>query len=184
MNNLQIEKILSRVYIARDKEKFLGVYPADKIPSKVTLASYNSFSMIVNTQPSTQKGRHWVSFYRKNKTCPIEFFDSFGRKPYISYFLKFLKGEQFIYNNLAVQSVFTNVCGQYCIFYILARHFDIPYFQIIELFKNGGDTFVAKFINDFFSLDLDIYDIDFIGKQISKCVRKKRNKPHNRVIKN
>lgn len=176
MNNLQIEKILSRVYISKDNENFLGVFPADKIPSEAELANHSGFSIILNTQPSGRPGIHWVAIFRKNKTEPLEYFDSFGRRPHIKHFLKFFNGKKFVYNNIPVQSIFTDVCGQYCIFFILARHFDISYFEIVKLFFEKGDNFVRKFINDYFSLDLQNYDIDFPEKQISICPQKKNKK--------
>lgn len=54
-------------------QKFIGVYPSDKIP---TLK--NNEYAILNLDKSNESGSHWVSIAKKgNKT---HFYDSFGRK--------------------------------------------------------------------------------------------------------
>ena len=169
MNNLQISNIFEKIHLHNGK--FLGVYSSDTIPNFFkTNKRGNDFSLIVNTDPSSEPGEHWVAFYIPKQGI-VEYFDSFGREPNNSNFSIFLKNTDFLYNNIRLQSVLSNVCGQYCIFYILARHFNLDYADIIHLFSNNhsvNDNFVNEFINDLFSLDLQKYDIDFIGKQISR----------------
>lgn len=54
-------------------QKFLGVYPSDKIP---TLKNHEY--AILNLDKSNESGSHWVAIAKiKNKT---HFYDSFGRK--------------------------------------------------------------------------------------------------------
>lgn len=54
------------------KNKFVGVFPCDKIP-KLKKGQY----AILNLDKSNQKGSHWVSIYKKPRKTII--YDSFGR---------------------------------------------------------------------------------------------------------
>ena len=59
------------------KKYFRGVFPADKLPTRFKKPAL----LIANTDPSTQKGSHWVAFYIPKSGKP-EYFDSLGRSPH------------------------------------------------------------------------------------------------------
>ncbi|GFS54245.1 uncharacterized protein TNCV_2527631 [Trichonephila clavipes] len=110
----QISKILSKE-APRD---FLGVYPSDKIPKVKKKAA-----LVVNTDPHDEEGSHWLAMYIQDEKT-IEFFDSYGfppsvYEPHISQYVKLFPNV--IYNETSLQNLTSNVCGQYCIFYLLKR---------------------------------------------------------------
>ncbi|GFT55788.1 uncharacterized protein NPIL_248631 [Nephila pilipes] len=110
----QISKILSKE-APRD---FLGVYPADQIPKIKKRAA-----IVVNTDPHDKEGSHWLAMYiQEEKT--IELFDSYGLppsvyEPHISQYAKLFPNV--ISNEISLQSLSSNVCGQYCVLYLLKR---------------------------------------------------------------
>ncbi len=65
---------------------FLGAFAYDQIPPKPD----KDFSLVINTQPSSEQGDHWLCIIYKDAVC--YFFDSYGRsfkdatypKPFIS----------------------------------------------------------------------------------------------------
>lgn len=132
-----MQKLLS--YLPRSKEiniQFLGVMPFDFFPLPSLCASSYSDSIrsasasgyhvqccIVNTDPSTKPGKHWVAFYL-GPHGKLEFFDSYGRPPtHFNFPLasNLLDSSRFEYNTLALQADTTSVCGQYCLVFLFLR---------------------------------------------------------------
>lgn len=94
-------------------QKFIGVYPSDKIP---TLK--NNEYAILNLDKSNESGSHWTAIAKKaNKT---HFYDSFGRKDNIIKSLK-KSGNGKIINtdNDAEQKIEELNCGARSIAWIL-----------------------------------------------------------------
>ena len=93
-------------------QKFIGVYPSDKIP---TLK--NNEYAILNLDKSNESGSHWVAIAKKGKT---HFYDSFGRKDNI---IKSLKnsgnGKIINTDNDAEQKTKELNCGARCISWLL-----------------------------------------------------------------
>jgi hypothetical protein len=117
MNSTDIHKILSRdPYTAK---YYLGVFPCDKIPAIEQFPS----AMVINTDKHDEKGTHWLAIYIQSNYT-LEFFDSYGLPPeaYGKDITKFLKKYPNIrWNKIVMQSLTSNVCGQYCIYFILRR---------------------------------------------------------------
>ena len=69
-----LEEILK---IDKDTKKiFLGVFARDELPKRVKYPS----CFILNTQPRSQEGEHWLAIYFDHKrNC--YFFDSYGNSP-------------------------------------------------------------------------------------------------------
>lgn len=112
----QINKILFRDQYA--SRSFVGVFPADQLPP-----IQRETAMIVNTDAHDKEGTHWLAMYVQDEDT-LEFFDSFGfppsiYKPFISQY-----ASQFSYvkwNEISFQSLTSNVCGQYCMYFVLKR---------------------------------------------------------------
>lgn len=118
------------------KIRFLGVMPFDFFPLSTFTASSFSDSMrtpsapglhaiccIVNTDPSTKPGKHWVAFFL-GPHGKLEFFDSYGRPPTHFGFpiaCSMLDTSTFEYNTLAIQADSSSVCGHYCIVFLFLR---------------------------------------------------------------
>ena len=116
MNTLQIKWALERN--AFTKKIFARVFDADEVPEIIDTFPCG---FVANTDPSTEPGTHWIAFYFPSREKG-EFFDSYGNPPE-HYGFKFYKIETC--NKHKLQSLWSNVCGQYCIFYLYIKVVDI-----------------------------------------------------------
>ena len=82
-------------------------------------------------------GSHWVAVYMAKVP---EFFDSLGRSPsfYYKEFEYFLikHGPNYIYNSQRIQNYGSEVCGQYCLYYVLQRSMGYFMREIIQQFSS------------------------------------------------
>ena len=103
----------------KTKQYFRGVFASDKLP-KTKISKPSCF--IVNTDPSSKPGTHWVAIYFP-KTGNAEYFDSFGMQPKIKSILKFISvnNKNYTFNKIQLQNVFSAACGNYCCEYLLHR---------------------------------------------------------------
>ena len=147
METDEINLILSNIF-KRSLVNFLGVYPSDSIPSQSNINAFVPCCYVANTDPIGRKGTHWVAVYQPNPRS-LEFFDSFGAHPndYGFHFHKFTITH---HNTIPVQSLLSDVCGHYCIYYLYHRSIGIPMHSIIAKLKSlphsKSDTLVASFI--------------------------------------
>ena len=86
-----------------------------------------------------------------------EFMDPLGEKPnhYSGHFKTFLQNNSssYVYNKHVLQSSWSSVCGQYCLFYALHRCRNIPMSTITNMFTNDkewNDMLVRDFIRKWF----------------------------------
>jgi hypothetical protein len=75
MNSRQIDQLLRKNRFT--KKIFLGVFASDKIPQKI-----KNFPacFVANTDPSGQRGEHWVAYWVKDGKN-VERFCSLGSEP-------------------------------------------------------------------------------------------------------
>ena len=144
MNTNQIEQVLTKV-IPCNYVKFLGVFAQDKIPRIDSSFSF-PLCFVSNTHPSTKPGEHWVAFYYESPAS-LEFFDSYALPPVIYGFsVKPLR-----MNHSPIQSLDSDVCGQYCIFYLYHRSRGKSLTQILNTFSSQdqawNDNSVARFVS-------------------------------------
>ena len=147
MNTIQLERVMrSDPY---GKWQFRGVCAADQLPK--TVIAYPS-AFIVNTDPASKPGTHWVAFYFSSQKKG-EFFDSYGNEPnyYNKKFEHFLKNHcsTWTYNHITLQSLSSRQCGNYCLFYLLYRCRGVTPTRILNCFrknKEWNDRFVEQFI--------------------------------------
>ena len=132
---------------------FLGAYPYDELPERPT----GDFSLIVNTEKGTEPGDHWIPIICKDNH--MFFVDSFGRAPASQLFskefketvLEFMAGYKKHWNRRMVQYIFSNVCGEYAIYFIKemqekSMHVALAIFGI-DLRKN--DSLVVDIVNSY-----------------------------------
>jgi hypothetical protein len=94
----------------RNVKSSLGVY----LPHSIT----RSGSIIIDTDPHTEKGSHWLAIHFEPKS-PSAYFDSFGISPIISAFQTFLRRNCTVwdYNTVQLQGLTYTISGQYyCLF--------------------------------------------------------------------
>ena len=114
LSDQQIRDTLHRHY--KTKSVFIDCVPCDLIP---TSDSY-PFAVVVNTEPSGMRGKHWIAIYAVSPTV-AEYFDTSGRRPdghiktYLDRFAT-VRG-----NDIPIQSPLTDVCGAYCVYFIVER---------------------------------------------------------------
>jgi hypothetical protein len=139
MNGAQIQKCLKL-------PNFLGVFAADKIPSKVP--TFCGF--VVNTDPRSQPGTHWMAIYIDGNGNG-EYFDSYGLRPFIPEHVLFLKKlKKFRYNKTTLQSLISTLCGQNCVLYLDSKFRGYSMNKILRNLKQGSPSYNENYIRNQF----------------------------------
>ena len=133
LNTYQIVDALTKDPVT--KKYFKGVYPIDKLPSKI---KKRPAAIVANTHPADKPGRHWVAiFYPKFGKAKL--FDSLGRLPkgrMLGTVDSGLQNRIFLYNRARVQPITSHTCGHYCIYYIYHRSRNIQMPHILWKLRN------------------------------------------------
>ena len=123
----------------RTTRQFLGVFSANTLPERMPFRSM----AIVNCCNNNLPGMHWIALYQGDK---MEVFDSFGLPPQ-AYNLQLPQAAAVTYNAKQIQSNYSVVCGQYCLYYC--------YFKARGY---GINDIISVFSNDYFSNDDYVYN--------------------------
>lgn len=124
-----------------------GVYATDQLPEYVHRGGF-----IANTDISSKSGRHWCAFYFDG-TGQSEFFDSYGKPAhyYNNTFVRCLHNNSIVqlYNSKKLQSNYSNVCGQYCLYFLIHRVRGQRLRDIVETLQNTEhrDQYVYEYIS-------------------------------------
>lgn len=119
MRSNQISCVLKKDKFTKDV--FLGCFPIDRLPQIKNGRRRGDIAFIVNSDPHNKPGQHWLAVYISSTV--VVFFDSLAQ-PAWTYSTKL---ESIIrrQNNrkvwtvgIPLQSVYSNLCGQYCVFAI------------------------------------------------------------------
>ena len=167
MNSIQINNLLYNC--GSTKQIFKGVFACDTLPD-TPKRQQRPAAFVVNTDEISRPGQHWIAIFFPRKGSP-EYFDSYGLPPLKSSLEHFINTSQYIFNNKQLQSFFTTVCGQYVIYFIWQKCLGKTIKDIQSIFYNNllqNDSIVNEIIEKHFNTDLDIIDIPFLKKQISK----------------
>jgi len=121
---------------------FGGVFARDR--ASITKKKEKNVAFIVNTDPSTKSGEHWVAFYFTPEE--VFYFDSYGNPPQHKRFATLMKKRKkasFFHQRLQGSG---ETCGEYCLYFILAMqgHANMKVFGN-EL--NSNDRYVKKFVH-------------------------------------
>ena len=126
-----------------------GVFPSDKLP---IVNEYPS-ALIANTDPHDQPGTHWTAMYFVTPD-ESEFFDSYGFPPETYDMDEYVLRESTYFNDKPLQGLTSDVCGDYCLFYLLHRARNVDLNTIQAKFKRydsqWNDAQVAQFIHSYF----------------------------------
>lgn len=168
MDSKQIYNVLKRDKVTHDY--FRGVFPLDLLGRKSVISKKYDNYYVCNTQPQTESGQHWVAVHVDKSQVVGEFFDSYGQKP-LQEFNNFLKinTEKWYRTDKVLQSPFTSVCGQYCIFYVYHKCLGMSLTDILYLLNvDNPDIVVNEFVNTRYrGLDLHVYDEIYMNNQIA-----------------
>lgn len=117
--------------------KFCGVYSSDTLPAVI---EHYPCGLIVNTDPHREKGSHWVAMYFPSDENG-EFFDSYGYPPefYRENFKTFLESHtrKWKYNHRTLQSLNSNSCGQFCLYFVINRNHGRSMSMIVNSFSKN-----------------------------------------------
>ena len=129
-----IEEILERDSFT--KKIFVGCLSRDELPPVLKKPS----CFVINTEPRSSKGEHWLAFYFEKDTC--YFFDSYGLSPKYYGFEKYIKqnSKKLVFNKQRLQGL-SNYCGLYCILFLIFRA------------RNDLKIFYNNFFKDFYLND-------------------------------
>lgn len=155
MNNLNIYKILSRD--PHTSKYFVGVFPSDKIPRITEFPA----ALVINTDKHTEEGSHWLAIFIVNHQT-LEFFDSYGFPPdkYGEDITRFVtRYSRIKWNKICLQSLTSNVCGPFCIYFLLKRCKGLDmYFIVCNLAGKKNDFRMYQFVKK-------MYGVKFIFKK-------------------
>lgn len=121
-------------------------------------------ALIINTEPSSSDGEHWVAvFIGRDRSS--EYFDSRGLapEPPVRRFLLRESPEGYKYNTRRLQSILTNLCGAFCIdFLVLRNHYPrLTFYRLINDFypyrdQWCNDVIVHSRFENMFGISLNI----------------------------
>ena len=135
MNTLDINKIL------RKYNQFRGTYSRNLLPNKIN----KPFGIVINTDPSSEPGEHWVAIYMSTEG-ELEYFDSFGLPPLHAEIIEFLDNNcvnGWSYNTITFQSIYSTTCGMYCVIYLYFKCTGKSFYDFTALF-NYNETINDK----------------------------------------
>ena len=142
---------------------FLGVFPADMIPRKITYPC----SFIANTEPKTHPGRHWIAVYVDCEGYGTHFC-SYGSKTFSTAMNRLCVDWQA--NEKRLQSFVSAACGQYCVSFLHFANQNVSLREFLALFSDDrmeNDEIVVAFVNGLYNEDTSVLDVEFIVNQLS-----------------
>jgi hypothetical protein len=145
--------------------QFGGVFAKDQFPATTTGALPRCY--IVNSEPSSSPGAHWLAMWFPHGSDKAEFFDSYGRAPDPAFaaMMRSHGHSTFRYNTTRLQGVST-ACGQYCLMYLLCRSRGISLDDFVDMFDVNdyayNDSMVVMFCNKHFAIDTSVVDARFV----------------------
>jgi len=117
----------------RASRMFKGVYPRDKLPTKIDKRSRRVY--IINTDSSDKKGEHWVAV-NFNPNGIAEYFDSFGFSPTHSEIKEFItnNSRSWVYNRRLLQNLISSYCGFYVVYFVFMKSRGASLHQLLGVF--------------------------------------------------
>ena len=97
---------------------YLGVFPSDLLPQHFIA---RSGTLVVNTDPHTESGSHWIAIHFQPRSHSSYYFDRYGLPPYIISIQSFLRRNSSVwdYNAVQLQGPTSTVCAKYCCLFAL-----------------------------------------------------------------
>lgn len=174
MNSSQIFSCLKRHKTT--SPHFRGVFPVDMLIKNAKVLKGKNNSYVCNTAVKNNSGEHWVAIFI-SASGEGEFFDSYGFPPNTT-FSSFLdiNCDSWVRTNVSLQSPFTTVCGQFCVYFIHERSCGRNISSILQTLKNSdSDKLVNSFVNNHFSgiEKHALFDSRFVLQQIAKSLKQR-----------
>jgi len=116
----------------KEVRSFLGVYRSDMLPRSVMRLG----TVIINADPHTEKGSHWLALHLRPKSSSAYYFDSYGIVPLVPAILAFIKRNCITWDHkrCQLQSLTSNNSGKYCCLFVLYMDRGFTPKQFVGLF--------------------------------------------------
>jgi hypothetical protein len=162
MNTLQIDHALRTAlngWTRRHAQQdiFRGTFALNQVPLVYTLNP--PYGLVVNTEPSTQDGDHWIALFQSEEGQPVDILDTRGysrHHHYISHLVDSLDISEYRMNRSPLQSVCSSVCGEYCVLFLYCRICGWSFDSFLSLFSEtdlyANDCFVHDFVHQHFNI--------------------------------
>jgi hypothetical protein len=127
MDTIQIQHTL------QDVPSFLGVYASDLLPCSIVRTG----TVIVNTDPHTEKRSNWLAIHFQTQSSSSYFFDSYGCYPHIPAIHDFIRRNCTVwqYNNVQLQGSTSTICCENCCLFALYMDRGYTPQQFVGLFN-------------------------------------------------
>ena len=120
----------------RLNRQFLDIFAANALPYQIPVESL----AIVNCCNRGRRGQHWIAICQETSNR-LEIFDSYGFDPPMHNLENKLPvSNVVVYNTKQLQSIFSNVCGQYCLYYCYFKPRGYAMGDIVSIFSNDVDS--------------------------------------------
>jgi len=132
MNTHQLYRILETMI--NDSSYHFDVIAADRLFEVYHTYKARPLALIVNTDPEGLPGSHWIAIFRQ-KHGRLQIFDSYG-EPIATYsnHFKFLTLLNAVENCKSIQSMTSNSCGLYCLYFLQFRILGCTFSFVIDCF--------------------------------------------------
>lgn len=168
MNTDEIANALKTNPLTR--EQFCGVFPYDKIPTRVN--GQNPSYFVFNFDPSTEEGSHWVAVKLHPKKKNV-YFDSYGLPPGTKTNLKRFMDKQgeYEWSAMQLQHPLSTTCGQWCLLFIHEQCKGDNLRQFISHFTRDlsiNDYEMNTFVQQIFDINEPVRDSNFLQDQLCR----------------
>ena len=127
---------------------FLNVYAADQLPRE--RIAQTPWLLVCNCCPIDLPGEHWIAMYGDEENG-VDVFDSFGLDPrWYEGVLDFLSAQypfpHFRHNNARLQSLESDACGHYCLYFAHHRSCGDAMFTIVNRLASVNDSLRDEYV--------------------------------------
>ena len=109
-------------------------------------------TVIINADPHTEKGSHWLAVLLLPRSSSAYYFDSYGMPPtLVPAIQEFIRHNCTVsdYNRSQLQGLTSNVCGKYCCLFALYADRGYDPSQIVLLLVAGDRQIERAFLVEF-----------------------------------
>lgn len=147
-----------------------GIVASDQLPERNSSTDNDKY-YIINLDPSTEPGSHWVACFLFKDKDDL-YFDSYGFPPFVPHIIRFLSSSNFSFNTTPVQDPLSTSCGQWCLLFVwwtlcgwgmdsFIKHYD-------RKFGLHNEARLEMFLKTVFDFDKTMFDGEFFLKQMSR----------------
>jgi len=125
---------------------FKGVYARDQL----TFRPKRGMSVIMNLEPHTESGSHWVAVYFGSKYA--YYFDPFGMPPppEIERFIH-RYSKPMAYESSDLQELTSSKCGQYCFYFVNEMAHGTPIYSVLYKLKQQPSRQNERFVQTYWN---------------------------------